>query len=106
MRHLVSSGMALASAKFNSPAIWKVRSAFNVISGNAEDKVTKGVDAALLDPDKFMSMVENIKLKIGTDLPLTDTEQLMKQAMEMAATTGGRAAAAAPTTQPDKPKRY
>jgi hypothetical protein len=92
-RQLVSAGLALASAKMNSPMIWKVRSAFNTLSGNAEDTVVKKVDEALLDPDKFMNLVDTVRSKIEAGMPLTKGEELFKQAVEITAAGGGRAAA-------------
>ena len=98
-----SIGLAAGSAHFSSPKLWKIRSIFNQLTGNSRDKVTRGVDEALLDPDKFMNMVDRIRTKVGTDLPLTEGEQMLKFAIEKAATFGGRAVAA-PTTpyKPDK----
>lgn len=78
---VVSAGLAAWSAAKGSPTIWKVRSAFNSMTGGAKDKTIKEVDEALLDPDKFMNMVDQVRLKLDNDLALTKAEQYMKDAV-------------------------
>lgn len=101
----VSAGLNAASIKFNSSKIWKARALFNQMVSANRDKTTKAVDEALLDPDKFMNMVDNVKNKVAANLPLTTTEQMLKFSIEQAGTFGARAGADLPTTVPDKPSK-
>jgi hypothetical protein len=97
---MVSAGLAAFSAAKGSPTIWKVRSAFNALVGGAKDKTIKEIDEALLDPDKFMNLVDNVRLKIDADLPLNKGEQYLKEAV----LASGRASAV--HQQQEKNQRY
>jgi len=77
----ISASLGALSAAKGSPTIWKIRSVFNTMTSGAKDKTIKEVDEALLDPDKFMNMVDNVRKKVDADLPLTRGEQYLKEAV-------------------------
>jgi hypothetical protein len=86
---LISAALAAASIGTASPTLWKVRSAFNAVSGGAKKSTFKEIDEALLDPDRFMALVKRVQAKDMTGKPLTRGEELLKESL----LTGARGAA-------------
>jgi hypothetical protein len=78
-KDLISTGLAVASAAKGSVTLWKVRSAFNAITGREGMKTTKVIDEALIDPDKFMDLVHVIETKISSGRPLSQSEEILHQ---------------------------
>jgi hypothetical protein len=79
MSSLISNGLAIASAAKGSPTLWKIRSAFNTVAGQSNKETNKAIDAALLDPNKFMDLVQIIQTKIDTGRPLSHGEEVLHQ---------------------------
>lgn len=74
---LVASAMALLSGAVDSTKLWKARAAYNALStGAARNKV---VDAAMLDPEKFVALAEKIQTKINARQKLTNAERVVQQ---------------------------
>jgi hypothetical protein len=77
----VSAGLAAASIATSSPMLWKLGSVFRSLARNADAATVKEIDAALLDPTRFKSLVDTIKAKDRSGTPLNATEELLKQSM-------------------------
>lgn len=77
----VSAGLAAASIATSSPMLWKLGSVFRSLAKSADEKTVKEIDAALLDPTRFKSLVDTIKAKDRSGTPLNATEELLKQSM-------------------------
>jgi hypothetical protein len=61
--------------------LWKARSAFNALTGQAMSKTSKEIDEALLDPDKFVKLAQEIQAKTDRNRPLSAVERAFKQAI-------------------------
>jgi len=70
-------------------------SALNDLRLNNQGKVMKEIDDALLDPDKFMNMVDSVQKKILAKETLSPTEQAVKTMSEKALKYGSAAAGSA-----------
>jgi hypothetical protein len=79
MSSLISNGLAIASAAKGSPTLWKIRSAFNTVAGQSNKETNKAIDAALLDPAKFMDLIQIIQTKIDNGRPLDKGEEILHQ---------------------------
>jgi hypothetical protein len=79
MSSLISNGLAIASAAKGSPTLWKIRSAFNAMAGQGNKETNKAVDAALLDPAKFMDLIQIIQTKLDNGRPLDKSEEILHQ---------------------------
>lgn len=71
-------------------------SALNDVRLNNQGKVMREIDEALLDPDKFMKMVDDVQAKILRGQTLTEVEKVVKRTSEVAAEYGGREQAREP----------
>lgn len=78
---LVSAGLAIASAGTGSPMLWKVRSAFNALTGGSSDKTVKAMDEALLDPQRFLDLTQRIQAKADKGHPLSKGELALQQVL-------------------------
>jgi hypothetical protein len=76
---IASAGLALTSALTNSPKLWKVRAAYNAITG--ANKTNKVIDEALQDPNKFVTLMRDIQTKTEAGRPLSATETALREAL-------------------------
>lgn len=80
-KDLTGAALAIVSAGTGSTMLWKARSAFNALTGQAMSKTSKEIDEALLDPDKFVKLAQEIQTKTDRNRPLSAVERAFKQAI-------------------------
>jgi hypothetical protein len=91
-----AKGWGMANMFLNKAKV----SALNDLRVSNQDRVMKEIDEALLDPDKFMKMVDDVSARVAGNEPLTAKQAVVKKMSEgladaLASTTASAAGAAA-----------
>lgn len=75
------------------------RTVMNSVRSGKEGKITKEIDEALLDPDKFMSMVDTVRARAAGNEPLSESDKIFMRIAEEANDQISRMAASSTQTK-------